>query len=69
MSNKLRTKWYQFINVPPKNPTQTFIARFKRTPQGEFNTLFEKSEKNFLQHMNSTLRTKYSDILENKDGY
>ncbi len=70
MKSKLDTKWSQWINNPIKNPTQTFINRFKRAPHGEMQSLFKKSEENFNSILKDSLRTRYSDMItEDSNAY
>jgi hypothetical protein len=69
MRNLLDTKWSQFINAPPKNPTQTQYTRFLEKPGGVVTSQFTKTQQDFESAMSDALKTKYTPYLENtNDG-
>ena len=56
----------RFINLPPRNPTQTHYTRFLKGPSGEVKTNFTEAIERFNKVMNrhKTVYEKYvGDLL------
>lgn len=64
MRNTLRDKW---INRFPQNPIQTRYLRFLETPKGKVKTSYIKQAEKSFNKQKDLLRTKYTDILEQRN--
>lgn len=58
-----QSKW---VNLFPRNPTQTKYLRFLKTPNAKMNTLFTDNEQEFKKNtlLPDRLKTVYSDLWE-----
>jgi len=68
MKDRLGKSW--FINLPPRNPTQTIYTRFLRGPEAEIKTMFSESKADWKNRSRNALRTIYTDLFmeEQKGG-
>jgi hypothetical protein len=68
MKDRLGVAW--FINLPPRNPTQTIYTRFLRGPEAEIKTMFGAKKSEWRDRQKNALRTHYTDLFmeEQKGG-
>ena len=66
MKDRLGKAW--FINLPPRNPTQTIYTRFLRGPEAEIKTSYTWSKKNFDDLMDNALKTVWTDLFLDERG-
>ncbi len=55
MKNKL-------LNIFPRNPTQTRFRRFKKVPWGEWNTEFDKIQRQMERVKKNVIDTRIGDL-------
>lgn len=51
-------------NIFPRNPTQTALIRFMRTPRGEVRSAFSDAQDEFGRQMEGRLKTAYSELWQ-----
>jgi hypothetical protein len=54
----------KFINRPLANPIQSVFRRFVKTPGTGLPDYLEDSRKKFTEFGNNTLRTRFTDMME-----
>lgn len=47
MRDRFKKSWSRFINVAPKNPTQTMMSRFMHNPEVAPRTIYHKTLEKF----------------------
>jgi hypothetical protein len=51
-------------NIAPRNPTQTFYARFLKGPGGTLKSQFTASKEEFEKFGEDALKTRYTRMME-----
>jgi len=59
-----RLSFSKWVNMFPRNPTQSRYKRFVTQPYSELTSRFDDSAKEFQGILNKALKTHYSEVWE-----
>lgn len=56
----------KFINIAPRNPTQTYLRRLVKMPGSGLETIFGDAKRDWERMKRDALKTRYSEFFERR---